>query len=81
LRRHGGHLAFERRGVLAPGPVALPGHRVGEALRLPDDPEQLLVTYSAPPSSEAAAALRLLASWHADPPPDSTERHNQTKQS
>jgi transcriptional regulator with XRE-family HTH domain len=37
-----------------------------EALRVPDDPEQLLVTYSAPPDSDAAAALRLLASWHAD---------------
>lgn len=37
-----------------------------EALRLPDDPEQLLVTYSAPPGSDAATALRLLASWHAD---------------
>ncbi|WP_426512868.1 helix-turn-helix transcriptional regulator [Dactylosporangium sp. McL0621] len=39
-----------------------------EALRLPDDPEQMLVTYSAPPESDAAAALRLLASWHATPP-------------
>jgi transcriptional regulator with XRE-family HTH domain len=45
-----------------------------EALRLPDDPEQLLVTYSAPPGSDAAAALRLLASWHADPPQGGTDR-------
>ena len=51
-----------------------------EALRLPDDPEQLLVTYSAPPNSDAATALRLLASWHADPA-GGTERHDQTKQS
>jgi len=35
-----------------------------EALRLPDDPELMLVTYSAAPGSDAAAALRLLASWH-----------------
>ena len=34
-----------------------------EALRLPDDPEQLLVTYSAPPDSDAAVALRMLAAW------------------
>ncbi len=38
-----------------------------EALQLPDDPEQVLVTYSAPPDSAAAASLRLLASWHAAP--------------
>lgn len=37
-----------------------------EALRIPDDPDQLLITYSAPPDSEAAHSLRLLASWHAD---------------
>ena len=37
-----------------------------EALRLPDDPDQTLVTYSAEPASEALLALRLLASWHAD---------------
>jgi transcriptional regulator with XRE-family HTH domain len=50
-----------------------------EALRLPDDPEQMLVTYSAPPNSDATAALRLLASWHAGPPAAGTERQNQTK--
>ncbi|WP_433047799.1 helix-turn-helix domain-containing protein [Dactylosporangium sp. CS-033363] len=38
-----------------------------EALRLPDDPEQLLVTYSAQPDSDAATALRLLGSWQAAP--------------
>ncbi|GIJ63917.1 helix-turn-helix transcriptional regulator [Virgisporangium aurantiacum] len=37
-----------------------------EVMQLSDDPELLLVTYSAPPGSDAAAALRLLASWHAD---------------
>lgn len=42
-----------------------------EALRLPDDPEQMLVTDSAPPDSDAAANLRLLASWNADPLPSS----------
>lgn len=42
-----------------------------EALRLPDDPEQMLVTYSAPLDSDAAATLRLLASWKADPVPSS----------
>lgn len=36
-----------------------------EALRLPDDPDQVLVTYSAVPDSDAAASLRLLASWTA----------------
>jgi transcriptional regulator with XRE-family HTH domain len=50
-----------------------------EALRLPDDPEQMLVTYSAPPDSDAAAALRLLASWRADPRASNTEpRHDAT---
>jgi len=52
-----------------------------EALRLPHDPEQMLVTYSAPPNSDAAAALRLLASWRADPAAGGTERRNQTKRS
>ena len=37
-----------------------------EALRLPDDADQFLVTYSAAPDSQAAMSLRLLASWHAD---------------
>jgi transcriptional regulator with XRE-family HTH domain len=37
------------------------------ALRLPDDPDQVLVTYSAPPDSPSAASLRVLASWHASP--------------
>ncbi|GAA3453683.1 helix-turn-helix domain-containing protein [Dactylosporangium matsuzakiense] len=45
------------------GPIEL----AYEALRLPDDPDQILVTYSAAPDSEAATALRLLASWHAAP--------------
>jgi len=40
-----------------------------EALQLPDDPDQTLLTYSAPPGSDAATALRLLASWHHDPLP------------
>jgi hypothetical protein len=37
-----------------------------EAMRPTDDPDQTLITYSAPPDSPAAASLRLLASWHAD---------------
>jgi transcriptional regulator with XRE-family HTH domain len=37
-----------------------------EALRLPDDADQFLVTYSAAPDSPAARSLRLLASWHAE---------------
>ncbi len=37
-----------------------------EALRLPDDADQFLVTYSAAPDSQAAMSLRLLASWQAD---------------
>ncbi|MFI5908500.1 helix-turn-helix domain-containing protein [Dactylosporangium sp. NPDC051541] len=52
------------------GPVEL----AYEALRLPEDPDQMLVTYSAPPDSDAAAALRLLASWHADPAPPLRDR-------
>jgi len=37
-----------------------------EALGVPDDPDQVLVTYSAVPGSSAADALRLLASWYED---------------
>lgn len=36
-----------------------------EALRLPDEPDQALVTYSAPRSTEASSALQLLVSWPA----------------
>ncbi len=39
-----------------------------EALQLPADPDQILVTYSAPVDSATVGKLRLLASWHADPP-------------
>ncbi|WP_203912603.1 helix-turn-helix domain-containing protein [Rhizocola hellebori] len=42
------------------GPLSL-GY---QALRLPDEPDQTLVTYSAAPGSESAGSLRLLASWH-----------------
>lgn len=37
-----------------------------ETLRLPDDPDQALVIYSAEPGSETERALGLLASWIAD---------------
>jgi transcriptional regulator with XRE-family HTH domain len=39
-----------------------------EALRLPDDPDQTLVTYSARPRSASEANLRLLASWQTATP-------------
>ncbi|RSM69725.1 transcriptional regulator [Amycolatopsis sp. WAC 01375] len=38
-----------------------------ETLRLPDDPGQALVIYTAEPGSDSERALRLLASWVADP--------------
>ncbi|WP_410648561.1 helix-turn-helix transcriptional regulator [Amycolatopsis sp. cmx-4-54] len=38
-----------------------------ETLRLPDDPGQALVIYTAEPGSDTERALRLLASWVADP--------------
>ncbi|MER6669763.1 helix-turn-helix transcriptional regulator [Amycolatopsis japonica] len=38
-----------------------------ETLRLPDDPDQALVIYTAEPGSESDRALRLLASWVTDP--------------
>ncbi|MFK0159840.1 helix-turn-helix domain-containing protein [Streptomyces sp. NPDC090499] len=37
-----------------------------ESFRMPDDPEQSLVTYHAEPGSPSAEALRLLASWGSD---------------
>lgn len=37
-----------------------------ETLKLPDDPDQSLITYYAEPGSPSAEALRLLASWGAD---------------
>ncbi|MFF1542974.1 helix-turn-helix domain-containing protein [Streptomyces sp. NPDC058291] len=37
-----------------------------EGFRLPDDSEQVMVTYHAEPESASAQALRLLASWGAD---------------
>lgn len=40
-----------------------------ETLTLPDDPEQSLVAFHAAPGSASADALRLLASWAADPLP------------
>jgi transcriptional regulator with XRE-family HTH domain len=39
-----------------------------ETLVLPQDPGQALVTYSTEPGSESETALRLLASWAAEPP-------------
>jgi transcriptional regulator with XRE-family HTH domain len=41
-----------------------------ETLRLPDDPDQALVTYTAEPGSASENALLLLASWSADSSPD-----------
>jgi hypothetical protein len=40
--------------------------RAYEALTMPDDLDQTLVTYSAEPASEALLALRLLGSWRGD---------------
>ncbi|GAB2614461.1 helix-turn-helix transcriptional regulator [Streptomyces capparidis] len=40
-----------------------------EMFRLPDDPEQMLVTYHAEPGSASAESLRLLASWGPEPEP------------
>ncbi|AXG79021.1 helix-turn-helix domain-containing protein [Streptomyces paludis] len=37
-----------------------------ESFRMPDDAEQVLITYHAEPGSPSADALRLLASWGAD---------------
>ncbi|MER6024737.1 helix-turn-helix transcriptional regulator [Streptomyces sp. NPDC001851] len=37
-----------------------------ESFRLPDDPEQSLITYHAEPGSPSADSLRLLASWGTD---------------
>lgn len=37
-----------------------------ESFRLPDDSEQVLITYHAEPGSPSAEALRLLASWGTD---------------
>jgi hypothetical protein len=44
-----------------------------ETFTLPDDPDQMLVTYSAVPGSESDQALRLLASW-TSPAPDPAAR-------
>src|SRR2546429_8419630 len=38
-----------------------------ETLRLPDDPDQALIVYTAEAGSPSAAALDLLASWTAEP--------------
>jgi hypothetical protein len=46
-----------------------------EAMRPTDDPDQTLVTYSAPPGSPAEASLRLLASWYADTHNGGAHRH------
>jgi hypothetical protein len=46
-----------------------------EALLMPGDPDQMLVTYSAEPGTKSESALRLLASWTAptvDPQPRKT---------
>ena len=45
-----------------------------ETLRLPDDPDQGLVVYSAEPGSETQRALGLLASWIADAVDSTQER-------
>ena len=39
-----------------------------ESMRPTDDPDQTLITDSAPPGTPAVASLRLLASWYADRP-------------
>ncbi|MGW4905533.1 helix-turn-helix domain-containing protein [Streptomyces sp. NPDC004270] len=41
-------------------------HLSYESFRMPDDPDQSLVTYHAEPGSASAQALRLLASWGTD---------------
>ncbi|WP_051795645.1 helix-turn-helix domain-containing protein [Streptomyces sp. NRRL S-87] len=43
-------------------------HLAFETLKLPDSPEQSLVTFHADPGSGSADALRLLASWRAGAP-------------
>ncbi|MDX6282392.1 MAG: hypothetical protein QOH03_3463 [Kribbellaceae bacterium] len=46
-----------------------------ETFTLPDDPDQMLVAYSALPGSDSEAALRLLASW-TTPAPERPDREN-----
>jgi transcriptional regulator with XRE-family HTH domain len=54
------------------GPMRLRHPLVGElrvayeTFPLPDDPDQMMVTYHAEPGSDSATALRLLTSWGAD---------------
>ncbi|MEU5259809.1 helix-turn-helix transcriptional regulator [Amycolatopsis sp. NPDC021455] len=54
------------------GPMPLRHPLVGElqveyeTFPLPDDPDQMLVTYHAEPGTDSAAALRLLTSWGTD---------------
>lgn len=60
------HAGYEVRHPLA-GELVL----AQEALRAPDDPDQILVTYTAEPGSSSAASLRVLASWQAETPPSS----------
>ncbi|WP_229902770.1 helix-turn-helix domain-containing protein [Amycolatopsis bullii] len=54
------------------GPIRMRHPLVGElrlayeTFPLPDDPDQMLVTYHAEPGSESATALRLLTSWGPD---------------
>jgi hypothetical protein len=45
-------------------PVVGPMDLIYAAVRPTDDPDQTLITYSAPPNTPAAASLRLLASWY-----------------
>ncbi|QWF82153.1 helix-turn-helix domain-containing protein [Amycolatopsis sp. CA-230715] len=47
-----------------------------ETLRLPDDPTQALVIYTAPRGSESERALNLLASWVAEHPADAPSRNS-----
>ncbi|MBO0840797.1 MAG: transcriptional regulator, partial [Sciscionella sp.] len=47
-----------------------------ETLRLPGDPDQAMVTYTAEPGSPSADALRLLASWTAE----STSEHESERE-
>jgi hypothetical protein len=49
-----------------------------ETFTLPDDPDQMLVTYSAVPGSESDQALRLLASWTTPAPDREKSRFPQT---
>jgi transcriptional regulator with XRE-family HTH domain len=48
-----------------------------EALRLPDDPDQVVMAYTAEPGSPSEQGLALLASWVATPPADRAHRDDE----